>query len=75
VQALATLVTADGDPAIDGFADAVRPPSTAERAMLDTAAALADTSYGDNGAPAAAGLACFEITKHAHENLFLAQGP
>jgi SAM-dependent methyltransferase len=24
---------------------------------------LAETSYGDNGAPAAAGLACFEITK------------
>ena len=39
VQALATLVNADGDPAIDGFADAVRPPSSAERAMLDAAAA------------------------------------
>jgi acetylornithine deacetylase/succinyl-diaminopimelate desuccinylase-like protein len=39
VQALATLVTADGDPAIDGFADAARPASAAERAMLDTAAA------------------------------------
>lgn len=26
-------------------------------------AALADTSYGDSGAPAAAGLACFEITR------------
>jgi acetylornithine deacetylase/succinyl-diaminopimelate desuccinylase-like protein len=39
VQALNTLITADGDPAIDGFADAVRPPSAAERAMLDTAAA------------------------------------
>jgi O-antigen chain-terminating methyltransferase len=26
-------------------------------------AALADSSYGDSGAPAAAGLACFEITK------------
>ena len=39
VQALATLVTADGDPAIDGFADAVRAPSAAERAMLDAAAA------------------------------------
>ena len=38
VQALATLVTAEGDPAIDGFADAVRPPSAAQRAMLDTAA-------------------------------------
>ncbi len=39
VQALATLVTADGDPAIDGFAEALRPPSAAERAMLDAAAA------------------------------------
>jgi acetylornithine deacetylase/succinyl-diaminopimelate desuccinylase-like protein len=38
VQALATLVTADGDPAIDGFADAVRPPNAAEKAMLDAAA-------------------------------------
>jgi acetylornithine deacetylase/succinyl-diaminopimelate desuccinylase-like protein len=38
VQALNTLVSADGDPAIDGFADAVRPASTAERAMLDIAA-------------------------------------
>src|SRR5438093_5246269 len=38
VQALATLVTADGDPAIDGFADAARPVSPADRAMLDTAA-------------------------------------
>ena len=39
VQALATLVTADGDPAIDGFADAARPGSAAQKAMLDTAAA------------------------------------
>jgi acetylornithine deacetylase/succinyl-diaminopimelate desuccinylase-like protein len=39
VQALATLVTADGDPAIDGFAGAARPPSAAQSAMLDTAAA------------------------------------
>jgi acetylornithine deacetylase/succinyl-diaminopimelate desuccinylase-like protein len=38
VQALATLVTADGDPAIDGFADAARPVSAAEKAMLDVAA-------------------------------------
>ena len=42
VQALATLVNADGDPAIDGFADAVRPPSAAQRAMLDAAAARLD---------------------------------
>src|SRR5437773_1720650 len=39
VQALATLVTADGDPAIDGFADAALPVSAAERAMIDAAAA------------------------------------
>ena len=39
VQALATLVNADGDPAIDGFADAARPASAAERAILDAAAA------------------------------------
>ena len=38
VQALNTLVNADGDPAIDGFADAARPVSAADRAMLDTAA-------------------------------------
>jgi len=42
VQALNTLVNADGDPAIDGFTDHVRPPSPAERAMLDTAAARLD---------------------------------
>ncbi len=39
VQALATLVTADGDPAIEGFASAARAVSAAEKAMLDTAAA------------------------------------
>jgi acetylornithine deacetylase/succinyl-diaminopimelate desuccinylase-like protein len=38
VHALNTLVTADGDPAIDGFADAARPVSAAEKAMLDAAA-------------------------------------
>jgi acetylornithine deacetylase/succinyl-diaminopimelate desuccinylase-like protein len=42
VQALATLVTPAGDPAIDGLADAVRPPSAAEKAMLDVAAARID---------------------------------
>jgi acetylornithine deacetylase/succinyl-diaminopimelate desuccinylase-like protein len=42
VQALATLVTADGDPAIDGFADAARAVSGAERTMLDAAAARLD---------------------------------
>jgi acetylornithine deacetylase/succinyl-diaminopimelate desuccinylase-like protein len=39
VQALATLINADGDPAIDGFADKARPASAAERAMLDNASA------------------------------------
>jgi acetylornithine deacetylase/succinyl-diaminopimelate desuccinylase-like protein len=39
VQALATLVTPEGDPAIDGFADAARPPDAAQKAMLDAAAA------------------------------------
>lgn len=39
VQALACLVTRDGDPAIEGLTAAARPPQAAERAMLDTAAA------------------------------------
>src|SRR5256712_1440439 len=57
VQALATLVTADGDPAIDGFADAARPISAADRAMLDTAAGRVRESTAktmlsaDRGAP------------------------
>jgi acetylornithine deacetylase/succinyl-diaminopimelate desuccinylase-like protein len=38
VQALATLVTADGDPAIDGFADAARPLSAAEAKLIDIGA-------------------------------------
>jgi len=42
VQALATLVTADGDPAIDGFADAALPPTAAEKALLDAAAQRID---------------------------------
>jgi acetylornithine deacetylase/succinyl-diaminopimelate desuccinylase-like protein len=37
VQALNTLVTPDGDPAIDGFADAARPLNDAERAMVEEA--------------------------------------
>jgi acetylornithine deacetylase/succinyl-diaminopimelate desuccinylase-like protein len=39
VQALATLVTPEGDPAIDGFADAALPASSSYKAMLDAAAA------------------------------------
>jgi acetylornithine deacetylase/succinyl-diaminopimelate desuccinylase-like protein len=38
VQALATLVTADGDPAIDGFADKARPVSAEEAKLIDLAA-------------------------------------
>lgn len=46
VQALNTLVTPDGDPAIDGFATAARPPSDAQRQMLDAAAlAVDENSY------------------------------
>jgi acetylornithine deacetylase/succinyl-diaminopimelate desuccinylase-like protein len=39
VQALATLVNADGDPAIDGFAAAAKAPDAAQKAMLDAYAA------------------------------------
>jgi acetylornithine deacetylase/succinyl-diaminopimelate desuccinylase-like protein len=38
VQALATLVTAEGDPAIDGFAAKARPLSVEEAKMVDIAA-------------------------------------
>jgi acetylornithine deacetylase/succinyl-diaminopimelate desuccinylase-like protein len=44
VHALNTLITPDGDPAIDGFADAARKASPAEKAMLDTAAARLNES-------------------------------
>jgi acetylornithine deacetylase/succinyl-diaminopimelate desuccinylase-like protein len=37
VQALATLVTPDGDPAIDQLTERARPISAAERAMIDAA--------------------------------------
>ena len=42
VQALATLVTPDGDPAIDGLAAAARPPNAAQAAMIDAAAKRLD---------------------------------
>jgi acetylornithine deacetylase/succinyl-diaminopimelate desuccinylase-like protein len=42
VQALATLVTPDGEPAIDGFADKARPLSTAEKSMIADAARRLD---------------------------------
>ena len=45
VQALATLVSADGnDPAIDGLADKARPISADEKAMVAAAAARMDES-------------------------------
>jgi acetylornithine deacetylase/succinyl-diaminopimelate desuccinylase-like protein len=42
VQALATLVTAAGDPAIDGLTAAAKPPSPEQKAMLDAAAVRLD---------------------------------
>ena len=46
VQALGTLVTPDGDPAIEGFGSAARLPSAAQKEMLDVAArAIDENSY------------------------------
>jgi acetylornithine deacetylase/succinyl-diaminopimelate desuccinylase-like protein len=46
VQALNSLVTADGAPAIDGLMDRVKPLSAADRALLDIAAGrLDEASY------------------------------
>jgi acetylornithine deacetylase/succinyl-diaminopimelate desuccinylase-like protein len=42
VQALNTLIDANGDPAIEGYMDGVRPPSAAESKMLDDAALRID---------------------------------
>lgn len=42
VQALNTLVTAEGDPAIEGFAVNVKPPTAGQSAMLDVAAKRLD---------------------------------
>jgi acetylornithine deacetylase/succinyl-diaminopimelate desuccinylase-like protein len=42
VQALATLVSPEGDPAIDGIMEKVRPATAQERAMLDEAAKRID---------------------------------
>src|SRR5262245_49985700 len=42
VQALNTLVTPDGDPAIEGFGNNARPPSAAQKEMLDVAAQKID---------------------------------
>src|SRR6185369_7297006 len=48
VQALGSLVTADGDPAIDGYLEAVRPLGEAERKMLDAAAKRMDEATAKN---------------------------
>ena len=58
VQALNTLVTADGDPAIEGFADKVRPPSAAEKAMLDGAATRLSEATAKKG---------MGVTRWAHD--------
>ena len=58
VQALNTLVTADGDPAIEGFADKVRPPTAADKAMLDAAAARLSEATAKKG---------MGVTKWAHD--------
>ena len=42
VQALNSLVTPEGDPAIDGLMEHVKPLSAADRALLDTAAGRLD---------------------------------
>jgi acetylornithine deacetylase/succinyl-diaminopimelate desuccinylase-like protein len=50
VQALATLVSSDGnDPAIDGFADKARPISADEKAMITAAAARLDEASAKRG--------------------------
>jgi acetylornithine deacetylase/succinyl-diaminopimelate desuccinylase-like protein len=58
VQALNTLVTPDGDPAIEGFADKVRPASAAEKAMLDVAAARLSEATAKKG---------MGVTRWAHD--------
>src|SRR3954471_1345520 len=50
VQALNTLVTPQGEPAIDGFMENVRPLSAAERSMLDRAAKKLDEKIAKEAA-------------------------
>jgi acetylornithine deacetylase/succinyl-diaminopimelate desuccinylase-like protein len=50
VQALNTMVTPTGEPAIDGFFDNVKPLSAAEQAMLDIAAQRLDESVAKESA-------------------------
>lgn len=49
VQALATLVTADGDPAIENFANAARAASAEQKALLDIAAARLSEATAKRG--------------------------
>ncbi|MDE3193006.1 MAG: M20/M25/M40 family metallo-hydrolase [Chloroflexota bacterium] len=58
VQALATLVTPDGDPAIDGFADDARPPTEEQRRLLDEAAGRLDETTSK---------ALMRVTRWAHD--------
>lgn len=58
VQALNTLVTADGDPAIEGFAAKARPASAAQKAMLDAAATRISEETAKRG---------MGVTKWAHD--------
>lgn len=50
VQALNTLVTPEGDPAIDGFFEHVKPMSAAEQAMVDVAARRLNESIAKKAA-------------------------
>lgn len=61
VQALNTLVTADGDPAIDGLAELVQPLGAADRALLDTAAQRLDEATFKNN---------YSIKRFAHDASF-----
>ncbi len=49
VQALNTLVTADGAPAIDNFADAAKAATAAQKAILDAAAARLSEATAKKG--------------------------
>jgi acetylornithine deacetylase/succinyl-diaminopimelate desuccinylase-like protein len=63
VQALATLVTPDGtEPAIDGFADAARPLSDADRKLLEIAAAKLDEGQMKK---------VLSVTKWLHDETFV----
>ncbi|MCC6812081.1 MAG: M20/M25/M40 family metallo-hydrolase [Deltaproteobacteria bacterium] len=58
VQALATLVNKDGDPAIDGFADAARALTADENAMIESAAKRSSEADAKK---------TFSVTKWAHD--------